>query len=84
VRAIIYTHSHPDHTCGALVFARTDPLEIYSHQRFGATPDIGRANRDGGDQFGQVTITCAPSRTSARFEAHGLAVPRTGSAVWKR
>jgi alkyl sulfatase BDS1-like metallo-beta-lactamase superfamily hydrolase len=54
VRAIIYTHSHPDHTGGARVFAGNDHPEIYSHEGFGSMPDIGRNNRDGGDQFGMA------------------------------
>jgi alkyl sulfatase BDS1-like metallo-beta-lactamase superfamily hydrolase len=55
VNAIVYTHSHPDHTGGARVFAEDGNPEIYSHQRFlDAVPDIGRAGRDGGDQFGMA------------------------------
>jgi len=55
VLAIIYTHSHPDHTGGARVFAGTDHPEIVSHQRLvDAVPDLGRAGRDGGDQFGMA------------------------------
>lgn len=55
VQAIIYTHSHPDHSGGARVFAGTDRPDIYSHQRLvEAVPDMGRAGRDGGDQFGMA------------------------------
>src|SRR5262245_6519428 len=53
VRSIIYTHSHPDHTGGARVFAGTDHPALVSHERFvQAVPVVGRAGRDGGDQFG--------------------------------
>lgn len=77
VRAIIYTHSHPDHTGGARVFAGDDAPDIYSHAQFlGTAPDAGRAGRDGADQFG--TSLPASQFINAGVQAEvGRVVPPT-------
>jgi alkyl sulfatase BDS1-like metallo-beta-lactamase superfamily hydrolase len=77
VRAIIYTHSHPDHTGGARVFAGTDDPDILSHQRLTeAVPDIGRAGRDGGDQFGMALPASLYINAGVQLE-YGRVTPPT-------
>lgn len=43
VKAIIYTHSHGDHTGGASVFAGTDNPAIYAMKNFGTATGAGKA-----------------------------------------
>jgi len=77
VRAIVYTHSHPDHTGGARVFAGSDQPEIISHERLrDAVPDIGRAGRDGGDQFGMALPASAFINAGVQLE-FGRVTPPT-------
>jgi len=77
VRAIVYTHSHPDHTGGARVFAGTDHPDIVSHQRLvEAVPDVGRAGRDGGDQFGMALPASMYINAGVQME-YGRVTPPT-------
>ena len=77
VRAIVYTHSHPDHTGGARVFAGTDHPDIVSHQRLvEAVPDVGRAGRDGGDQFGTALPASMYINAGVQME-YGRVTPPT-------
>ncbi len=77
VRAIVYTHSHPDHTGGARVFAGDDAPDIYAHGQFvNATPDAGRAGREGGDQFG-MSLPAAQFINAGVQAEFGRTVPPT-------
>ena len=54
-RAIIYTHSHPDHIRGASAFAGDSEPEVYAHESLLAEnlpTAVGRGARGGGNQFG--------------------------------
>ena len=66
VRAIIYTHSHGDHTQGASVFAGDAEPEVYAHESFlrenRPTP-VGRSGREGGNQSGgELPAELRPNR----------------------
>ncbi|MGI9221312.1 MAG: alkyl sulfatase dimerization domain-containing protein [Woeseiaceae bacterium] len=43
VRAIIYTHSHGDHTGGASAFAGDDNPAVYAMDNFGSATGVGKA-----------------------------------------
>lgn len=77
VRAIVYTHSHPDHTGGTRVFAGDDAPEVYSHEQFlTSTPDAGRAGREGGDQFG-ISLPASQFINAGVQAEFGRTVPPT-------
>ena len=54
IRAIIYTHHHPDHISGAAAFAEGHTPDVYAHRELleeNRPATVDRGGRDGGNQF---------------------------------
>jgi alkyl sulfatase BDS1-like metallo-beta-lactamase superfamily hydrolase len=87
VKAIIYTHSHEDHTGGAAVFAGQDKPDIYARENFGrdgdeGSPVTGIIMRRGARMFGRdlpdkdITIRgVAPGKTPTGGAGKGKVPP---------
>lgn len=76
VRAIIYTHNHPDHSGGATVFSGQDKPAIWAHESLMAPQDPGRGRRDGGDAFGAELPARLFINAGTQLE-YGRRVPHT-------
>lgn len=89
VKAIIYTHSHGDHTGGASAFALDDSPEIYAMEGFGLAQGVGNTlapimKKRGARQFGRNLSTeestnrgLAPTGTIDHDRGKGFLDPTT-------